>query len=229
MKKILSFSLMFVLLLISGVYARSNDTIRQCMPSFSEFKPVLGAWSEYQVKASGEPVSKVRLAVVGKEGRDYWYETVIWGDGQTITKILTSGDPNNVKNVKRMIVKYGNEPAVEVSVVGSEKPAQGSTPVRNLVSKGAEDIKVPAGAFLAEHFQYQEEGRTVDTWVNDCVSPYALIKSESKVMVMVLLGYGTGAESLIKEKPEEIKQHEEQQKTLPDLRPFNINNYHKPY
>ena len=219
---------MFVLLLISGVYAQSNGAIKQRLTSFSEFTPVLGGWSEYQVKASGEPVSKVRLAVVGKEGQDYWYETVVWADGQTITKILTSGDPNDVKNVKRMIVKYGDEPAAEVPVAGSEQPAKGSKPLSNLVSKGSEDIKVPAGAFLAEHFQYQEDGSKVDTWVNDCVSPYALIKSESKVMELVLLGYGTGAKSLIKEKPEEMWRHDKQQ-TLPDLGPFNINSYHKPY
>lgn len=198
---------MFVLLLISSSNAQSNDTIKQCLTSFSQFKPVVGGWSEYQVKAPDEPMSKVRLAVVGKEGNDYWYETVIWAKEQTITKVLTSGDPNDMKNVKRMIVKYGNEPAIEVPVAGSEQPAKGSTPLQNLVSKGTDNINVPAGAFITEHYQYKDNGKTVDTWVNNCVSPYALVKSESKIMQMVLLGYGTGAESLIKENPQEIKQH----------------------
>jgi hypothetical protein len=229
MKKTLSFSIMFILLLISGVHAKSDDTIGQCLISLSDFTPVLGAWSEYRVNASDEPISKVRLAVVGKEGQDYWYETVVWAEGQTITKILTSGDPNDVKHVKRMIIKYQNEPAVEVPVVGSEQFSKSSDPVKDPVSKGAEDIKVPAGDFIAEHFQYQEDGVTVDTWVNDCVSPYALVKSQSKAMEIVLTGYGTGAESLIKEKPKEIKQHDEQQETLPELTPFNINENYRNY
>jgi hypothetical protein len=229
MKTTFSFSIIFVLLLVSGVHAQSNDTIGQCLISLSDFKPVLGAWSEYQVKASDEPISKVRLAVVGKEGQDYWYETVVWAESKTITKLLTSGDPNNVKNVKRMIIKYENEPAVEVPVVGSELLSKVSNHVQDLVSKGAEDIKVPAGDFIAEHFQYQEDGGTVNTWVNDCVSPYALVKSQSKTMEMVLIGYGTGAESLIKEKPKEMKQHIERQETLPDLTPFNINDDYRHY
>jgi hypothetical protein len=229
MKKTLSFSVMFVLLLLSGLHAKSNDTIGQCLISLSDFTPVLGAWSEYQVKASDEPVSKVRLAVVGKEDRDYWYETVVWAEGQTVTKILASGDPNDAKNVKKMIVKYENEPAVEVPVAGPDKPSSGSNQVQSLVTKGAEDIKVPAGDFTTQHFQYQDNNGTVDSWINDCLSPYALVKSQSKSMELVLTGYGTGAESLIREKPEEIKQHEGKQDTVPELTPFNTNDKYLHY
>lgn len=228
MKKIIPFSLMFILLLISGAYAQSNDTINQCLTSFSQFKPVIGGWSEYQLKTSDEPMSKIRLAVVGKEGQDYWYETVLRDEDQTITKVLTSGDPNDVKNVKRMIIKYGDEPAVEVPITGSDQFSKDSKPVQNLVSKGTEDIKVPAGEFIAEHFQYQEDGGTVDIWINDCVSPYALVKSKSRVVEMSLTGYGTGAQSLIKEKPQKIKQNNKQQ-ALPDLGSFNINDDDEDY
>ena len=40
---------------------------------YSDFKPVVGGWSEYQMTPKGEPPSKMKIAVVGKEGDAYWY------------------------------------------------------------------------------------------------------------------------------------------------------------
>jgi hypothetical protein len=205
MKRFLLLSLLLILITVPGAYAQSAGTVKQCLSSFSEFKPVLGAWSEYRVRASGDPDFRVRIAVVGKEGPDYWYETVIWSGGPMISKILASGDPNNEKNVKRMIVKYGNEPATEVPLVVKEMSPQKGKTVRNIKDKGSEDIKVLAGTFTTKHFQYRENGKTTDTWENSCVTPYGLIRMVSSDMEMVLLGYGTGARSMITEKPEVMK------------------------
>jgi hypothetical protein len=45
----------------------------------------------------------------------------------------------------------------------------------------------------------------VDTWVYKDISPYGLIKSQSKDFEMVLTGYGTGAKTLITEKPQKFE------------------------
>jgi hypothetical protein len=205
MKRLVSLSLLLIFFTIPCAYAQPDGTVKQCLPSFSEFKPVPGGWAEYLVKTSGDPVFRVRIAVVGKEGPDYWYETVVWAGGRIVTKVLAAGDPNNEKNVKKMIVKYGDDPATEVPVVMKELPQQKGKPVRDIKDKGPEDIKVLAGTFTTKHLQYQENGKTTDTWENSCVSPYGLIRLVSSDMEMVLLGYGTGAKSLITETPKVIK------------------------
>jgi hypothetical protein len=64
--------------------------------------------------------------------------------------------------------------------------------------------------------QYQDV-ETVDTWVYKDVSPYGMIKSQSKDMEMVLLGYGTGAKTQITETPQKFEMPQMPQ--IPEGRP----------
>ena len=206
MKKIISIvSILLVLALTQIAYSQFGKTSG---PSFyGEFKPVVGGWSEYQVTAKGEQPSKMKMAIVGKEGDAYWYETVMEGgkQGRTIMKMLVSGNPEDQKNVKRMIVKQGNDPAMEmpVQMMGQASKAQESK--GKVIDKGTETIKVPAGTFKTQHSQYQDAEGVVDTWVYKDVSPYGMIKSVSKDTEMVLIGYGTGAKTQITETPQKFE------------------------
>jgi hypothetical protein len=187
-------------------------------PSFyGEFKPAVGGWSEYQLTTKGNPPTKMKVAVVEKEGDAYWYETVMEGgqEGRTIMKMLVSGNPEDQKNVKRMIVKQGDEPAMEmpVQMMGTSR---GQETKGKIIDKGIETIKVPAGTFKAQHMQYQD-AETVDTWIYKDVSPYGMIKSQSKDMEMVLIGYGTGAKTQITETPQKFEMPQMPQ--IPEGRP----------
>jgi hypothetical protein len=173
-------------------------------PSFrSDFNPVVGGWSEYQIKAKGETPSKMKIAVVGKEGDAFWFESVMEGgrEGRMISKMLVSGNPEDQKNVKRMIVKMGKEPAMEMPVQMMGQGSRAQAQKGKLIDKGTETIKVPAGSFTAQHLQHQDAGVVMDTWVYKDVYPYGMIKSESKDFEMILTGYGTGAKTLITETP----------------------------
>jgi len=173
---------------------------------YSDFKPVVGGWSEYQMTEKGGSTSKMKIAIVGKEGDAYWYETIIETkrEGRTISKMLVSGNPEDQKNIKRMIVKMGDDPAMEMPLQmmqGSEDQGEkGKT-----TDKGTESIKVPAGTFTARHIQYQYEELIEDTWIHKDISPYGVVKSKSKDFEMVLLGYGTGAKTQITEKPQKFE------------------------
>jgi len=173
---------------------------------YSDFKPVVGGWSEYQMTGKGEQPSKMKIAIVGKEGDTYWYESVVETkqEGRMISKMLVSGNPEDQKSIKRMIVKMGDEPAMEMPVQmmqGSKDQGQrGKT-----IDKGTESIKVPAGTFTTQHMQYQDGETVVDTWVHKDISPYGMVKSQSKEFEMVLLGYGTGAKTLITETPQKFE------------------------
>ena len=173
---------------------------------YSDFKPVVGGWSEYQMTPKGEPPSKMKIAVVGKEGDAYWYETVMEAkrEGRVMTKILVSGDPSDQKNIKRMIFKSGNEPAMEMPVQMMEQPSTQKGQPGKIIDKGTETVKVPAGTFKTQHMQYQN-GEVVDSWIYKDISPYGMIKSVSKDFEMVLIGYGTGTKTLITETPQKFE------------------------
>jgi len=200
--------IVLAVLVLIGVFmvsAASAQFGKSAGPRFySEFKPVVGGWSEYQMTAKGEPPTKMKIAIVGKEGDAYWYETIFEGkqEGKMISKMLVSGNPRDKKNVKRMIFKSGNEPAMEMPVQMMQQRSQPQEPKGKMVDKGIETIKVPAGTFTCQHMQYQDGETVVDSWVAKDVSPYGMAKSQSKEFEMVLLGYGTGAKTLITETPQ---------------------------
>ena len=199
-----------VVLVFSVTHVADAQFGRGAGPRFhSDFKPVVGGWSEYQVTGKGEQPSKMKIAIVGKEGDAYWYETVMETkkEGRMISKMLVSGNPEDQKGIKRMIVKMGNEPAMEMPVQMMQGP-RAQEQRGKVIDKGTESVKVPAGTFTAQHTQYQDEETVVDTWVHKDVFPYGMVKSQSKEFEMVLLGYGTGAKTLITETPEKFEMPE---------------------
>ena len=205
-KKLFVVSILLVLSFFHLAYAQFG---KGGGPKFhSDFKPVVGGWSDYQMTEKGGAASKMKIAIVGKEGDAYWYETVMETkqEGRIISKMLVSGNPEDQKNIRRMIVKMGNEPAMEMPVQMMQ-PSKDKDPGQKgkIIDKGTESIKVPAGTFTAQHMQYQDGGMVVDTWVNKDVSPYGMVKSQSKEFEMVLIGYGTGAKTLITETPQKFE------------------------
>ncbi|MGA2467329.1 MAG: hypothetical protein ABSH06_23645 [Thermodesulfobacteriota bacterium] len=203
-----------VLLVLSFVHLAYAQFGKGAGPKFhSDFKPVVGGWSEYQMTGKGESLSKMKIAIVGKEGDAYWYETIMETkqEGRIISKMLVSGNPEDQKNMRRMIVKMGNEPAMEMPIqMMQASKDQGQK--GKIIDKGKESIKVPAGTFTAQHMQYQDGEIVVDTWVHKDVSPYGMVKSQSKEFEMVLLGYGTGAKTLITETPQKFEMPQMPQK-----------------
>jgi hypothetical protein len=205
MKKIIF--IVSIILVLSSVHLAYAQLEKGAGPKFySDFKPVVGGWSEYQMSEIGGTTSKVKIAIVGKEGDAYWYETIIETkqEGRSISKMLVSGNPENQKNIKRIIVKMGNEPAMEMPIqmmqASEDQGQKGKT-----IDKGTESIKVPAGTFTARHIQYQYEELVEDSWIHKEVSPYGVVKSKSKDFEMVLLGYGTGAKTQITESPQKFE------------------------
>jgi hypothetical protein len=200
-----------VLVVLALVFVSSAQAQfgRSAAPRFyTEFKPVVGGWAEYQMTTKGESPTKMKMAIVGKDGDDYWYETVFEGkqEGKMISKMLVSGNPGDTKNVKRMIFKNGNEPAMEMPVGMMQRGSQQAMESKGkTVDKGTETIKVPAGSFTCQHMQHQDGDIVVDSWVAKNVSPYGMVKSQSDKFEMLLLGFGTGAKTLITETPQSFK------------------------
>ena len=206
MRRILAFSIVFIFVITQGAFAQwggkgQGPNIR------GNFKPVVGAWAEYQMKGGGPQQGKMKVAIVGKEGNSYWYETVNeMPEGRSIMKMLVSTDPNDEKGATRVIMKHGNEPAMEMTGMMGKKPDKGQAqPKGKIVDKGMETVTVPAGTFKAQHMQYVSDKDVVDSWISDKVPPYCVVKSSAKEFEMVLTGYGMGAKTLITETPKKFE------------------------
>lgn len=178
---------------------------------YGDFKPVVGAWAEYQMTTKGEDPVTMRLAIVGKEGEFFWYETVMTmkDQGRVVTKMLVSGNPQETQNVKRMIIKSGDDPAMEMPIQAPAEPkSKTDTPKQpegTLVNKGSEMVTVPAGTFKADHYVYTQDETVVDSWVAPDIGPYGMAKTLTKDTEMVLTAYGKDATTLITETPRKLE------------------------
>jgi len=178
-----------------------------------EFKPVVGHWAEYRVTTEGDKPMTMRVAVVGQEDEAYWYETAMSNDKdeRTIMKMLVSGNPQDKDSLKKMIMKSGDEPAMEMPIQmmqGMPGKAEPEPEVEErqvkTVDLGVESIIVPAGTFEAHHWRFASDEAAHDIWVSAGVGPYGAVKSASADFEMVLLAYGDEAVSLITEEPQSM-------------------------
>ncbi len=186
---------------------------------FGTFTPSPGVWSEYAIfeKATGVRTT-MRMSIVGQEGDSYWYEVVNKEDGKrTIVKMLVKGDPNDPDNIQRLIMKTGNQPAQEMPrdfvLMGrrmaghmfekrSGVPMSPTMVLRN-EKVGEGTVKVPAGTFEVTKNKVVDSGGKIyaEYRFSKSVLPLGVVSSDTENTSMVLLGYGTGAKSMITEEP----------------------------
>ena len=183
-----------------------------------DYTPVIGAWAEYQMTAGdGEPTT-MKVSIVGREGESYWYESVMSNhEGErVVTKVLASGNPSDEGTLERMILKSGDDPAMEMPLqmmgMRMEGMGMGDAPepegepnemaAPSQVDMGVESVTVPAGTFTAQHWKFGDGEDAYDMWISKGVGPYGVVKGLSPETEMVLVAYGDGATSLITEEPQ---------------------------
>lgn len=170
-------------------------------PAFrGEWNPVVGVGAAYLVQAKGERPTTWEVAVVGQEAGGHWVEMSFTGEeGFTIVKHLMTPD-----GVKRMIMKAGNEPAMELPVFSTQgRPHKDAKEGGKFL--GQERVTTPAGAFLCDRYRVTEGGETVDVWITAKVSPYGLVKMTSPTMTMTLQKILTGVKTRITETPQKFE------------------------
>ena len=166
------------------------------------WQPVVGSGAVYDVQQAGDPAMVMEMDVVGQEAGGYWVETRMTQPGEMTSKMLM------VEGViKRMIVKSGTEPAMEMPAM----MLQPSGPQTDLKDRGTligtESITTAAGTFTCEHYRVGTGGEVSDAWINATISPYGLVKMSKPGMNLVLTRVVTGATTRITEEP----------MTMPDL------------
>ena len=180
----------------------------------------VGQWSSYRYVGGSSDGSSVRMAIVGSEKQGdstfLWYEVKIDDSrhpdrGSTITQALVSGLGTPTFSVHGVIMKAGNQPAMQPSgmmvqmMAGPIKKGFGSM-LEQKCKKGAlqevgwETVQVSGGTFKALHFRDGDD----DAWVSRDLA-FPLVKYVSKSAgTMELTGHGADAKSSITETPQKM-------------------------
>jgi hypothetical protein len=152
--------------------------------------PVVGSGGAYDwtIGADKHPLE---MTVVGKEDVEgktgYWVETVSTNPngGQLYYKALMVANDSGLISTRTIIQRPG-QPPMETNT-GKNPAAQQARPVdmRDQADLlGTETITVPAGTFTCQH--YRAKDGSSEVWVSDQISPWELVKTQSKTSSMVL-------------------------------------------
>jgi hypothetical protein len=174
--------------------------------------PVVGTGAAYEMTKDGNK-NEMEIIIVGKEDVDakpaFWLE-IAMTDQRTsqpvYVKSLMSVSDNNITSTRMVMQMPGQDP-MEMDMTGNPmgRGMKQTTPV-NIADKaevvGTESVTVPAGTFSCTHFRMKDGSG--DAWVSDKVSPWGLVKSQSKDSTMVLAKVITDAKDHITGTPKKF-------------------------
>ena len=162
-------------------------------PSIAKvFHPTVGKGAQYESTAKNGGDDKTRtmeMGVVGKEsvdGKDgYWMQFVMTDNkGQNVVgKALITGDDFQFH---KMIIQPPGQQAMEMPMnLAGRNRQKIDEGLNDWHSMGTETITVPAGTFSCDHWKNDKDG--AEAWTSDKVTPYGLVKQNSKDSSMVLV------------------------------------------
>jgi hypothetical protein len=218
----------FLLILVGALSASAQMPMMRMPQVPTEFKiPPVGSWCEYGILDKEDSDTVIfRYSLPGKEAcgdeECHWLEfQVKENDELNVVKMLISGDPQKHGNLKRLIIKSGDDPAIEIPMGMMQVPAEESgrepdpqdsdeaeepdeTEV-DRVEVGKETIKTQSGDIDCMHFRVGSEAEQVDLWMNDAIPFFNLARLTSETTTMELRAYGeSGAVSAITEEPQQM-------------------------
>jgi hypothetical protein len=134
-----------------------------------------------------------------------------------MVKMLVSGDPDEPGNLRRLIIKSGDEPAVEIPVGATHGAGMAAARAResedvgaaakeeNLVTLADERITTPAGKIKCTHLRIKKQKRQTDLWINEAIPFFGIAKLIQGGLTMEVTGYGeSGVKTAITEEPERM-------------------------
>ncbi len=184
---------------------------------YGEFKmPAVGSYVTYKAVYSQNNLQKItKLSIVGKEKSDkgtdiYWYEiedTDTKTGDVVISKLLISGNPQDLGNVYRMIIKQGKQQAIElppgmIQMINSSPAQKNEADLPKMKNLGTEKVKIKDQVMDCAHMRYTtKEKTTSDVWSNAKVPLFGMVKTSTPEATFELTGYGTNAVTAITETP----------------------------
>ncbi len=138
----------------------------------------------------------------------YWYEmSMTVPQGDMIMKFLVPGFPYEADEIQSIVMKMGNQPAMEVSeqMMGMMR-SQMRNPAIDAFERcdgaeivGTESVTVPAGTIEAIHLR-MTQGDVGEAWISTDL-PFGMVQFKGPDGEVMLLEHGTGASTKITETP----------------------------
>jgi hypothetical protein len=197
-----------------GLHAQDKDQLCRTL----ETRPMrVGQWAGFKWTGGRTDGATMRMAVVGTETVGgtpfYWYEMSFTDPakgprGRTIVQVLIPGLGERASEVRGMIMKSGEEPAMRMPQemvqmmrgrMGQNFATEFAKKCEEMTVVGWEQITVPAGAFRALHVRHA--GEQTDAWIVPDLY-FGLLRATLKDgSTMELTGRGGDAKSSITETP----------------------------
>ena len=217
MVNVKSLALFLVLVAAPAPSLAAQDKEKLCTDL--EQRPMrVGQWASYRWTGGRTDGATMRMAVVSTEAVGsapyYWFE-VAFDDagkgtsGKTVLQILVPGLGNRATDVRGMIMKSGDEPAMRLpeEMVRMTRGQMGKNFATEFGRKclemdvvGWEQTTVPGGSFRAAHLKHAVD--QTDAWVVPDFY-FGLVRAKLKDgSAMELTGRGTDAKSSITETPQ---------------------------
>jgi hypothetical protein len=216
-----------LLILVGAIPALAQMPMMRMPQMPTEFKlPPVGSWCEYTIIDREDNDTIVfKYLLPGKEKcgdkECHWFEFQIEENEElNVVKMLVSGDPQKKGNLKRLIIKSGDEPAIEIPIAmmqqaedesqeaeaedrKEEKAEETEEEGTGKVKLGEEKVKTKAGEFECTHLRVKDEEEQLDLWMNESVPFFNLVKMNSTTSSMEITGLGdSGAKTAITEEPQ---------------------------
>lgn len=174
--------------------------------------PVVGTGAVYDITRVGKK-SQVEISILGKEDVDgkpaFWQEMVMTdsvSNQQMVGKTLLTVSDAGI-TTERMVMQMPGRPPMEMDggmgmAGGNPKKPIPVTIVDKAEAVGTESVTVPAGTFSCTHYRMKDGSG--DAWVSDKVTPWGLVKSESKDETIILSKVLTDAKDHITGTPQKF-------------------------
>jgi len=181
-------------------------------PEVLRLNPVEGAWAKYRLTDFKTQTTREILIGVPDvnerpDGTEVWIEiqTKSAKGTSVILKVLYTTGMDGKGLVRRLVVKSGEHPAVEL-VDLPPVPKETPEPPGKYFLVDQEEIDVPAGTFDAEHSRFEStRGEVRELWFSESVPPFSLIRNLSSTSELELVGYGRDYMEKISETPVRLK------------------------
>jgi hypothetical protein len=196
------------------------QSVKDRVPGLGQLKADVGAWAEYVHQSAGSRTVPLRLSLVGRDSDAYWHEvsTVVNGV-KNVLKLLVTGKSVDIENVRKIILKNGSNPAIEMpagalGAVGGLMlfgpmlglgQTGGIPSLDGFTDRGPEEVVVKAGRLKAHRYRLTRQEGNYDVWISDAVPLWGLARVVFPGGQMELLKYGGGAVSQITERPQKLQ------------------------
>ena len=184
-----------------GLFALAAPEVLEALGAW---RPVVGAWVEYEVRQQGHAPALVRLSVLPPAlpaGR-FWVE-IAAGSPESVpvaARLLVHGPPTHPENVERTLLYIAGQSVLELPLDetdGSFQPLPKGLGGLSIKKLGHEQVKVRGGTFEAQRLQVTREQQRAVLWRADSVPLLGLVKSSDARSTTELIGLGlTGAHTV---------------------------------